>query len=192
MSRWCLPRRAGWAFAFFLALLTIPAALQAGEPLGPLSLRMEVKDVQADTRLAHAGEGIALLDAALQSFVPAEELQVRVLRPDGSAWAEIGRTPRIWVLRPGPEGDEPLEAGPELSGALSMAAGEVLRLALEVPLLETAIHEIIVAVSGLGPGGEPLRTEAMVRAPLGVKAPGPKDDGEVAEFPAVTSQEEPL
>jgi hypothetical protein len=56
-----------------------------------------------------------------------------------------------------------------------------MRTVIAVPLEGADIHEIVVKATGLMEG-QPMATEAVVRAPLGVSDNQPVDDGVRANF----------
>jgi len=101
-----------------------------------------------------------------------------VLRPDGSAWTVKTRPFTTRDLAWSDPGGEPLEPGAD---GPSIPARGAIRTTIAVPLEGAAIHEIVVAVTGLV-GGDPIATEGVVRAVLGVSDNQPVDDGIHANF----------
>jgi len=122
--------------------------------------------------------GIARIEVFVEAFRATDEIQLSVLRPDGSTWKVHGRP--FGVGRPvwtGP-GGEPQEPG---DNGQSVPARGGIRTTIVVPLQGADIHEIMVVVTGLV-NGEPISTEGVVRAVLGVADNQPIDDGTYANF----------
>jgi hypothetical protein len=153
----------------------------ATEPAGALDLEVRLVEV---ARGADAGPdtpaGHARLAVVVRSLAPIEGLSLEILHPDGTPWAMdppmAGRT-LAWEKRPT---EPPVELP---NGSVSLGPKDRAVTRLDVPLEGTAIHEIIVRASGLL-GGQPIATEAMVEAPLGVDYPG-RLENDAIEFDAV-------
>jgi len=167
-----------------VALLTIqPGALpaEASEALGDLHLELRLVELTPApaSRPADVG-GVATLDVVLQAYRGAEDIRLRILKPDGTPW-----TLRATPFDPGvirwatPDGGEPLEAG----GHPSVGASGALHARIQVPLEGAAIHEVVVEIVAQV-GGKTERTENVARIALGVPMwlPVVGDDG-VASFP---------
>lgn len=122
--------------------------------------------------------GIATIEVLVEAFRATSDIQLRIERPDGSAWTVKARPFAAGPLDWTDPGGEPLEPG---SDGVSIPPRGGIRTTIAVPLEGAAIHEIVVAVTGLL-GGDLIATEGMVRVPLGVSDNQPVDDGIQATF----------
>ncbi len=162
-----------------VALVLAPQAL-ATEALSDLEVQARLIDTSpSNSSHGAAMTGEAHLEVVVQTRVPASDLSIRVLHPDGTPWTvasrpfDAGRP--VWS-RVGEGAAAELDAG-----VPSLGAREGARAVLRVPLERAGLHEIVVEVSANGPGGA-LRGEIVVTAPLGVTRPQPVDDGTVVNF----------
>ena len=122
--------------------------------------------------------GVARIEVLVEAFRATNDIQLSVLRPDGSTWNVKGHP--FAVGRPlwsGP-GGEPQEPGAD---GQTVPARGAIRTTIVVPLQGADIHEIMVVVTGLV-GGEQIATEGVVRAVFGVQDNQPVDDGTQANF----------
>ena len=165
--------------ALALAGITVGRRVSAAEALDDLGVQLRLIEMVPAKGPAGASKiGIAKVEVLVQAFRATSDVQLRILHADGSEWRVKGRP--IESSRPawtGPSG-EPLE--PRDEGQAVPARGAI-RTTIVVPLDGAAIHEIVVAVTGLV-GGDPIATEAIVRASWGVPDNEPLDDGAYANF----------
>jgi len=168
------------ALAMLPLVAVVPAtralATEAKSDLG-VQLRL-LEAVPGNGRGGPAMTGAARIEVFVEAFRATSDIQLSVLRPDGSAWEVKGRP--FSVGRPlwsDPDG-EPLEPGDD--GQTVPARGGI-RTTIVVPLQGADIHEIMIVVTGLV-GGEQIATEGVVRAVLGVQDNQPVDDGTQANF----------
>lgn len=163
-----------------LGVASWASAAWASEALGDLDLYARVLQIVPARGAAAATSGVAKVELLLQAAYDTSGIDLRVTSPDGRTWRvksgpfSLGRIP--WTR---PDGGEPYESG---DGSTTIASRGTLRAVIDVPLEGAAIHEMVFQVSGVGPSG-PIRTTAVVRAPLGVPNRLPVDDGEIASFP---------
>jgi hypothetical protein len=145
---------------------------------------LQLRLVETLAQKGHGGPsmtGIARIEVFLEAVRATKDIQLSVTRPDGSVWTFKGRRFATGVLDwRGPGGDplEPQEAG---ASAPVLRAHGGMRTVIAVPLEGADIHEIVVKATGLMEG-QPMATEAVVRAPLGVSDNQPVDDGVRANF----------
>ena len=165
--------------ALALVALAIGRPVSAAEPLGDLgvSLRLVEKD-QGKGPKGPSMTGVARIEVQVEAFRATKDVELRILRPDGSEWEVKGRP--LAAGRPswtGP-GGEPQEPGAD---GQTIPARGAIRTTIVVPLEGTSIHEIVVAVTGLV-GGDAISTSAILRVPLGLDDNQPVDDGTHANF----------
>jgi hypothetical protein len=170
---------------FTLVVLPLATALSggftamAGEALSDLDLQIRLVGVEPGRGQGRDMKGAARIEAVLRVSQATESIRLTVERPDGSSWT-VGSQP----FDPEPlkwrtlDGGEPQEAE---SGRPMAGPHQALRTTLVVPLKGADVHEIVVRVSGVGPGGS-LTTEAMLKAPLGVELELPVEKDGVATF----------
>lgn len=167
MSRTLLPRSTVlFFFLFFLAAIGSAHAWSTPveacrEPAGPLDLEARLLEVVPRPSSPEM-TAVARVELVLRAAVPARDIVLDLEKPAG--------------------GPGPLHTVP------SLARGEAARTILEIPVRGKALHEIVIRAMAAGATG-PIATEVLVRVPLGVPVPEPVDDGTVAEFPAVGSEE---
>jgi hypothetical protein len=154
----------------------------ANEAKDDFSLQLRLVETSAEKGyVGPSMTGIARIELFLEAIRATRDIQISVTRPDGSVWISKGRRfatgPMDW-RSPGGEPLEPQEPGAD-APILSARGG--MKTMLAVPLEGADIHEIVVQATGLMEG-EPVATEAVVRAPLGVSDNQPVDDGERAHF----------
>jgi hypothetical protein len=151
----------------------------ATEPQGDLGVTLRLVEMIPPNGPAGPSKiGVAKIDVFVEAFRATRDIQLRILRPDGSAWNVKGRP--IETVRPAwtdPTG-EPLE--PSTEGQAVQARGTI-RTTIIVPLEGASIHEIVVGVTGLV-DGNPIETSAVVRAAWGAPDNQPVDDGIHANF----------
>lgn len=156
---------------FLVALSNITAT----EPTPDLTLEARVVATNGTTRWGGGIEGTATIELTLSSLRQVRDFELRVLRPDRSAWSVDGRAwspaPPLWAAADG----EVLVGRPDL------AAGGAMRAVVEIPLRGAAIHEIVIEAVGTGESGT-TATETFVRVPLGVAPRLAVGDGDVAAF----------
>jgi hypothetical protein len=166
------------SLALTVAAVTLARPVGATEALGDLDVQLRVVELTPDRE--HAGPstaGVAKIEVLVQAFHETRDVQLRVLRADGSEWSVKGRP--VAIGRPawtGP-GGEPLE--PDANGPTVRARGAI-RTTIVVPLAGAEVHEIFVAVTGRA-GEDPVATSGAVRAALG-GSHAPVDDGTYANF----------
>jgi hypothetical protein len=165
--------------AIALAAVTVARPVSAAEALGDLDVQVRIVELTPGNGPAGPSmTGVAKIEVLVQAIRETRDVQVRILRPDGSTWKVKGRP----LLSGRPEwtgpGGEPLE--PDSDGQ-SVGARGAMRTTIVVPLEGAALHEIVVAVTGLV-GGEPIATSGVVRAALGDPHTQPVDDGTHANF----------
>ena len=178
INRRCL----GTAVAF--AMLALVAALPAGranaaeakDDLG-LQLRL-IETAQGKGHVGPSMTGVARIEVFVEAFRAVKDIQLSVLRPDGSTWSVKGRPFRTGPLNWRNPAGEPQE--PSADGQ-SVPPRGAIRTTIAVPLEGAAIHEIVVTATGLV-DGEPIKTEGVVRVALGVPDNQPVDDGVHANF----------
>lgn len=159
---------------------TLTRPVFANEPLNELGVELRLVETTPGKILAgSAATGVAKIEVLVEARQATSDVELRVLRADGSAWTVKGR-PYAAVQ---PEWSTP--AGTRLESGVhgvSVPARGALHTTLLVPLEGAALHEIVVAVKGVS-GGAPIASEAVVRAALGVPDHRPVDDGTYAHFP---------
>jgi len=180
--------RQGWgvaavvvlALAAFVPTLTRPAF--ANEPLNELGVELRLVETTPGKILTgSSATGVAKIEVLVEARHATSDLELRVLRPDGSAWTVDGRP--FAISRPDwstPTGAR-LEAG---AHGVAVPARGALHATLLVPLEGATLHEIVVAVTGVS-GGAPIASEGVVHAALGVSDHRPVDDGTYAHFPVL-------
>ena len=178
--------RQGWGItaAVVLALAgSVPTLTQpalANEPLNELGVELRLVDTTPGKVLTGpSATGVAKIDVLVEARDATSDLELQVLRADGSAWTVKGRP--FAIARPEwatPTGKR-LEAG---AHGVAVPARGALHTTLLVPLEGAALHEIVVAVKGVS-GGVPIASEGVVHAALGVPDHRPVDDGTYARFP---------
>jgi hypothetical protein len=144
---------------------------------------LQLRLVETSAQKGHVGPsmtGIARIEVFLEAVRATRDIQISVTRPDGSTWVSKGRRFATGVLDWRGPGGEPLEPQEPGAGPVLRAHGG-MRTLIAVPLEGADIHEIVVKATGLMEG-EPIATEAVVRAPLGVPDNQPVDDGVHATF----------
>lgn len=177
-------QRAWLGTAVALAMIALVAAVPAGrayasEAKGDLGLQLRL--IETAHGKGHGGPsmtGIARIEVLVEAFRATNDIQLSVLRPDGSTW-EVNSHP-FALGRPtwtGP-GGEPQEPGAD---GQSVAARGAIRTTIVVPLQGADIHEIVITATGVL-DGQPIKTEGVVRAVLGVPDNQPVDDGTHANF----------
>jgi hypothetical protein len=168
-----------------LAMLALAAMAPAKpafatEAKGDLDLQLRlVETVPGRGPAGPSMTGVARIEVLVEAFRATGGVELRVLRPDGSAWTVKTRPFTTRDLAWSDRGGEPLEPGAD---GPSIRVRGAIRTTIAVPLEGAAIHEIVVAVTGLV-GGDPIATEGVVRAVLGVPDNQPVDDGAFANFP---------
>ncbi len=165
--------------AFAFASMTLGRPALAAESLGDLGVQLRL--VELVPRKGPAGPsmtGLATIEVLVEAFRATNDIQLRVVRPDGSGWTVKTRPYSIGLLDWSDPGGEPLEPGAE---GPSIPARGGIRTTFAVPLEGAAIHEIVVVVTGLV-DGVPIATEGIVRAAMGVPDNQPVDDGTYANF----------
>ena len=164
---------------FALAALVPAGYMYATEAKGDLGLQLRLVDVSPQNgRGGPSMTGVARIEVFVEAFRATKDIQLSVLRPDGSTWKVKGHP--FAVGRPiwsGPAG-EPQEPGGD---GQSVPARGGIRTTIVVPLQGADVHEIMVVVTGLM-GGDQISTEGVVRAVLGVPDNQPIDDGVRANF----------
>jgi hypothetical protein len=165
---------------FVSAAATLARPASATEALGDLGVQLRLVEIVPGRGAAGPSmTGIAKIEVLVEAFRATNEIELRVLRPDGSAWTVKTRPYSTGPLAWSDPGGEPLEPGAD---GQSIPARGAIRTTVAVPLEGAAIHEIVVAVTGVV-GGDPISTEGIVRAALGVPDNQPVDDGTYANFP---------
>ena len=167
-----------------IALAAVVSVMTAFANEAKEDFALQLRLVETSAQKGHVGPsmtGIARIELFLEAFRATRNIQISVLRPDGSTWVVKGRRfetgPLDW-RGPGGEPLEPQEA--DADGPVLRARGG-MKTMIAVPLEGADIHEIVVKATGLMEG-DPVATEAVVRAPLGVPDNQPVDDGERANF----------
>ena len=176
--------RLGWGSTVVVGVLALAALVwgppaRATEPMGDLGVQLHLLDlVPGKGPVGPSMTGVARIEVLVQAFRETRDVELRILRPDGSAWSLKGRPlPSDRPFWHGP-GGEPLEPG---TNGQVVAARGAIRSTIVVPLEGASVHEIVVAVTGFV-GDDPIRTSAVVRVPLGVDDDQPVDDGIHANF----------
>lgn len=174
----------GWSVVVVVAALagsalTLTRPVLANEPLNELAVDLRlVETTPGKTLSGSSATGVAKIEVLVEARETTSDVELRILRPDGSDWTVKGRpyaaTPE-WATPAGAR----LEAG---AHGVSVPAGGALRTTLLVPLEGAALHEIVVAVNGVS-RGVPIATEGIVRAALDVPENRLVDDGTYAHFP---------
>jgi hypothetical protein len=159
--------------AVLLVMAPSPNA-RASEAKGDLNIELRLIDTVPAIAVARTvPTGVAKIEVVVDAFRGAHGVQLSVERPDGSPWTFNGRPasfqPVAWTAVSG----EPEEPGGD---GMTLPPQGVIRTTIEVPLGGAAVHEIIVRVRGFV-GDDPVTTEAIVKAPLGVAPSVPVDDG---------------
>jgi hypothetical protein len=170
--------RAGLGTAAALAMLALARPVSATEGTGDLSLTLRLVETANGQGRGPSMTGAARIEVVLEAFRATTDVQLSVLRPDGSIWTAKGRKfatgPLAWT---DPDG-EPQEPGAD---GQTVPSRGIIRTTIVVPLEGADIHEIVVSVTGLA-NGERVATEGVVRAALGVPDNQPVDDGNRANF----------
>jgi hypothetical protein len=176
--------RAGFLTAVALATLAIFAVVPAGhiyanEAKGDLALQLRLVETSSQHgRVGPSMTAVARIEVFVEAFRATKDIRLSVLRPDGSTWKVKGRRFSTGTLDWTDPTGEPQEAG---GGEPSIPAHGAIRTMIAVPLEGAAIHEIVVTATGLVEG-QPVKTEGVVRAALGVPDNQPVDDGVHANF----------
>jgi len=177
--------RQGWSVVVVVTALagsapTLTRPVFANEPSNELAVELRLVETTPEKTLSgSSATGVAKIEVLVESRETTNDLELRLLHPDGSAWTVKGRP--YAAARPDwatPSGER-LDAGVR---SVSVPARGALRATLLVPLEGAALHEIVVAVNGVS-GGVPVATEGIVRAALGVPENPVVDDGTYAHFP---------
>jgi hypothetical protein len=178
--------RQGWGITAVVVLAlaalapTLTRPVFANEPLNELSVELRLVETTPGKILTGASAtGVARIEVLVESRQETNDLELAVLRPDGSVWTVKGRPFAIGRPDWSTAGGTRMEAGVH---GVSVPARGGLHTTIAVPLEGAALHEIIVAVKGVS-GGAPIASEAAVRAALGVPDHRPVDDGTYAHFP---------
>lgn len=162
-----------------LAAVILARPISATEALSDLDVQLHIVDLSPEMGPAGSSmTGVAKIEVLVNALRETRDVQLRILRPDGSTWTENGRP--FSIGRPawtGP-GGEPIEPGAD---GQSIRARGAIRSTIVVPLKGASVHEIVVAVTGLV-GGDPISTSGVVRAALGDAPTQPVDDGTRANF----------
>jgi len=165
-------------------MLALAAVVPAGhsyatEAKGDLGLQLRLVDTaQGKGHVGPSMTGVARIEVFVEAFRAVKDIQLSVLRPDGSTWRVKGRPFRTGPLTwSGPAG-EPQEPGADGQAVPPRGA---IRTTIAVPLEGAGIHEIVVTATGLV-NGEPVKTEGVLRVALGVPDNQPVDDGVHANF----------
>lgn len=172
--------RLGTAVAL-IALAAVVPVLTAFANEAKEDFALQLRLVETSAQKGHVGPsmtGIARIELFLEAFRATRNIEISVLRPDGSAWVVKGRRFETGPLDWRGPGGEPQEA--DADGPILSARGG-MKTMIAVPLEGADIHEIVVKATGLMES-DPVATEAVVRAPLGVPDNQPADDGERATF----------
>jgi hypothetical protein len=166
-----------------IALATVVPVMTAFANEAKENFALQLRLVETSAQKGHVGPsmtGIARIELFLEAFRATRDIQISVVRPDGSTWTVKGRRfqadPLDW-RGPGGEPLEPQEPG----GAPVLGARGGMKTMIAVPLEGADIHGFVVKATGLMEG-ESVATEAVLRAPLGVPDNQPVDDGERANF----------
>jgi len=162
-----------------LAAVTLVRPVSAAEALGDLGVQLRLIEMVPPNGPAGPSKiGVAKIEVLVDAFRATRDVQLRIVRPDGSTWKVNGRPIASarpdWIDLSG----EPLEPGVD---GPSVPARGAIRTTIVVPLEGAAIHEIVVAVTGLS-GDDPIATSGVVRAAWGVPDNQPVDDGTYANF----------
>ena len=171
-------RRAGLGTAAALAMLVLAQPAYATEGTGDLGLTLRLVEAAAGKGRGPSMTGVARIEVSLEAFRATKDIQLSVLRPDGSTWTAKGRKFDTGPLGWTDPGGEPQEPGAD---GQSIPARGMIRTTIVVPLEGADIHEIVVSLTGLV-DGNPIATEGVVRAVLGVPDDQPVDDGVHANF----------
>lgn len=161
---------------------TLTRPVFANEPLNELGVELRlVETIPGKILSGSSATGVARIEVLVEARHATSDLELAVLRPDGSAWTVKGRPLAIGRPDWSTAGGLRAEAG---AHGVSVPARGGLHATIAVPLEGAALHEIVVAVKGLA-GGAPIASEAVVRAALGVPEHRPVDDGTYAHFPVM-------
>ncbi len=168
------------------AALAVPAlvALALGQPAsateakGDFGLTLRLVETAHGKGRGPSMTGAARIEVSLEAFRATKDIQLSVLRPDGSTWTAKGRKFETGPLAWTDPGGEPQEPGAD---GQTVPARGMIRTTIVVPLEGADIHEIVVSVTGLA-GGDRVSTEGVVRTALGVPDNQPVDDGIHANF----------
>jgi hypothetical protein len=165
--------------AIFLALSS-PAS--AGEVLGDLDLRLEVVEIRTNYGQE---SGIAIIDVALEAFVPARDVRVELFRSDGTP-----SSPAVMPIDPGAlSWTRAGETSPVILGnVLTLPARDRVVARFEVPFETAGVYEVVLKATGDSESGA-VRTEAMALLPMGMDLARPVEVEGAAEFRAVPSRE---
>jgi hypothetical protein len=177
-------KRAWPLIAATLAMLALVAVVPARPALATEAkddLGLQLRLVETSSQKGHGGPsmtGVARIEVLVEAFRATKDIQLSVLRPNGSEWTVNGRRFTTGALAWSDPGGEPQESD---ANGPSVPAHGAMRTTIAVPLQGAAIHEIVVTATGLV-DGEPIKTEGVVRVALGVPDNQPVDDGIYANF----------
>lgn len=162
-----------------LATTFLVTGARANEARGDLNLELRLVET-TPLNVAKGAEmlGVAKIDVALDAFRAAEQVTISVEGPDGGTLTFKAKPVQLGTPTWTDPGGEPLEPGP--AGTTIPARG-VITTHINVPLQGQEIHEIVVRITAIV-GGQPMTTEAVVRAALGVDLNLPVEDGTYANF----------
>jgi len=162
-----------------LAAVALAQPAYATEAKGDLSLQLRLVEIGAGNgRVGPSMTGVARIEVFVEAFRATKDIQLSVLRPDGSVWTAKGNRFTTGRLAWSDPGGEPQEPGADGTTIPDRGA---IRTTIVVPLEGADIHEIVVSLTGLV-DGNPIATEGVVRAVLGVPDDKPVDDGIYANF----------
>jgi hypothetical protein len=159
-------------------MLALAQPAPASEGMGDLNLTLRLVETAHGQGRGPSMTGAARIEVSLEAFRETKDIQLSVLRPDGSIWTAKGRAFSTGTLEWTDQGGEPQEPGAD---GQTVPTRGIIRTTIVVPLQGADIHEIVVSVTGLV-GGERIATEGVVRAALGVPDNQPVDDGIHANF----------
>jgi hypothetical protein len=165
-----------------IALVAIPRGRPASatEPMGDLGVSLRLVEAVPGNRAAGpAMTGVARIEVLVEAFRPTREIQMSVVRPDGSSWSRNKGSFTTGELDWSDPSGAPVRLG---SRGPSVPSRGAIRTTITVPLSGAGMHEIGVTVTGLS-GGKPIATEGMVRVGMGVPENELDDDGKYANFP---------
>jgi len=171
--------RLGTVVALAMLAVVVPATRAlASEPKGDLGVQLRLLEAVQGNGRGPSMTGVARIEVFVEAFRATNDIQLSVLRPDGSTWKVGGRPFGVGRPQWSDPGGEPLEPGDD---GQSVPARGGIRTTIVVPLQGADIHEIMVVVRGLREGEE-ISTEGVVRVALGVPDNQPVDDGTQANF----------
>lgn len=150
---------------------------RATEPIEEVQIRATVEEVTPDSpERGRSATAVARIRVEIVLSEPVSDLEARIVKVSEGPSGRVALKGVRWSTSDG------LPSSDLLGGQPSAAAGTAFTGFVDVPIAGRGFHGLALEVSGNGARG-PVRNEAFVRVPLGVKSERGSDDGESVLFP---------